>query len=680
MHKWLEDYDLSSTNDTVRIIINKIQEQHEELLKEIRGEQVLEEKETSIIQQITPEPETISTELLEPNFTPPETSEPVSIPEAIAPLVAETKIESVVSPTPKPAPLTKKTVPKPKRPPVDWKKVRERIGEAAASGALLRALLYLSAFMIVVSATVLVVRFWTSFPQILQLVFIAAVPISFYAGGWLLRSKLKLIQAGSVLTGIGAILVAVDFAAIYQFGGLAEQIIGPIYWLAVSIFCTALYAFTAWKIHGEFFNYLTLIGGGSVLFTLTRVPPLSMEWSITSVTFSSTLMAVFAGRFWQSGVKRHEIARASRYLSQILIPLSIFYIIFSPSKPPVEQTVAFLVATVGYGILAWQFPSLIFAYASLGTSIGMVIFGLLVFNVPLDWYPTTASILAFLYILISQVLKRAKPESGFAQIYPKALNATGLTLIGLTILGGCITALNDIWPAVIALTIASFDLAFCAYIFQKSRYTAFAAGLFIIPFSLGFWRWFTDQNIAQSIGWMTFAWGGLALAYVGGGVLLKKYDRHAGWLFGIGHFFNLFALFVLPFDSIPNTAAWKNTPTLFSLAICFAVYTASFILQDSGNHPPLSKISNWLPRGLGKAIFLWPMGLILPIWISTAWYGNGMVRKHPFTCVAWRNHRGPGTCICGHRPIAFQAGQRIPFPIACLRLYTFCNQYPLSNK
>jgi len=46
--------------------------------------------------------------------------------------------------------------PKPPKPPIDWRKV---ITDAATSGALLRALLYLGAFMIVVSAAVLVIRY-----------------------------------------------------------------------------------------------------------------------------------------------------------------------------------------------------------------------------------------------------------------------------------------------------------------------------------------------------------------------------------------------------------------------------------------------------------------------------------------------------------------------------------------
>lgn len=615
MQQWIEDNVLSDAYE-VRVIKKKIQERHEEFLKKITREHVLEE-ETPVVPEISSESE----------IAPIDTLEPVSILETAAPSVAEVKVEPVIPAPPEPAPPPKKIVPpKPKRPPVDWKKFRARIAEAATSGALLRALLYLSAFMIVISATVLVVRFWNEFDPLLQLVFIAAVPISFYIGGWILRTRLKLAQAGSVLTGIGAVLVAVDFAAIYQFGGLAERVDGPIYWLVVAVFCTALYSFTAWRVQGEFFDYLTLIGGGSILFTLTRIPPLPIEWSVVSVTISAIFMMILASRFWQAGEKRHEFARASRYLSQILLPISLVYIIFSPSQPPVGQMVAFLVATIGYSILAWQFPSLLFAYAALGTSIGTVVFGLLVFKTPLEWYPVAASVLALAYIFIGHIMKRVGSKSDITQKYPKALKTTGLILIGLTILGGHTVAFIKIWPAVIALTLASLNLAFCAFFFQQSRYTLLSSGLFIIPFLLAFGRWFTDQNVSQLIGWITVAWSSLSLVYIGAGALLRNVDQHARWLYAVGHFSAFASFIILPFDFIIISDNWKNTPSLSTLGICFAVYTVSFILQDSGKYLSLSKISKWLPYGLGKSIFLWPLGIILPIWVSVAWYGSELSR------------------------------------------------------
>ncbi len=167
----------------------------------------------------------------------------------------------VVAAPPRPAPPPRPA--RPPRPPINWAKVWERGWQLVVSGALLRGLLYLGALMIVASAVVLVVRFWNNFPTLLQLGFVAAVPVSFYAGGFVLRS-LKIPVAGSVFTGIGALLVAVDLAAVYQLGGLSRVVALPLYWFGSSIFCAALYLFTLYRARGEFFGYLTLIGGANV--------------------------------------------------------------------------------------------------------------------------------------------------------------------------------------------------------------------------------------------------------------------------------------------------------------------------------------------------------------------------------------------------------------------------------
>lgn len=306
--------------------------------------------------------------------------------------------------------------PKPAKPPMDWGKV---IAEAATSGALLRALLYLGAFMIVVSAAVLVIRFWNQFNPVLQLVFIASIPLMFYWGGWLLRTRIKLIQAGTVLTGIGAVLVAVDFAAVYQLSKIGQNN-GPAYWLVAALICTSLYAFTAWRLQGEFFDYLTLIGGAGTLVALTRIPTPKpgLEWTVVSVTFSGMAMTYLAGRFWNNGEAWKDFAKAARYLSQILIPASVFYVMFSERDLPIM--LAFLLATISYGWLAWKFPSIVFAYSALVASIGAVIFGLRGANVPGEWYALTASILAFVYIILGQGLQKVKTESNVIQNYHKA--------------------------------------------------------------------------------------------------------------------------------------------------------------------------------------------------------------------------------------------------------------------
>ena len=552
----------------------------------------------------------------------PMTSATASTAVSATPAVAPAAPAKPVAPPKPPAPPKPAVPPRAKRPPVDWKKVREQFADAVTSGALLRALLYLGAFMIVISATVLVIRFWNQFNPVLQFTFIGSVPLMFYAGGWFVRSRLKLTQAGTVLTGIGAILVAVDFAAIYQLGGLAQRVNGPVYWLTVSLFCTALYTFTASRLQGEFFDYITLISGVCVIVALTRIPtpkPI-LEWTVVSVTFSGMGLAALAGRFWNSGGIWQRLAHAARYLSQILIPASVFYVFFSANNLPIA--IAFLLATLGYSLLAWRFPTIVFAYAALGASIGTVLFGLRFANVGTEWYATTASVLAIAYILIGQGITATKTEATVTQYYVRALNTTGLILIGLASVTGIFFLFTHIWAGVIALTIAALDLAACAYLFKSTRYTPLASGLFIIPFSFAFWQWFADAKLHQPFGWLTVAWVGLSLSYTGLGILLRKAEGHARWLHGFAQFMTLFALAALPLDYLVNAKAWTHFPASTAIGLALAFYLFSIILHDRGEQPALSALVNWLPYGLGKSIFIFLAGFLFPIWIAVIWYGN----------------------------------------------------------
>jgi hypothetical protein len=539
---------------------------------------------------------------------------PIAPPAPIAIPVPASKPKPTVAPKPA-AP------PKPKRPPIDWRKV---ITDAATSGALLRALLYLGAFMIVVSAAVLVIRFWKQFDPILQLVFIASIPLTFYAGGWLVRVRVKLVQAGTVLTGIGAILVAVDFAAIYQLAAFGK-VNGPVYWLIVTIFCTALYAFTARRIKGEFFDYLTLLAASSVLLTFTRLLKLPVDWSVASVTAAGALMTIATtNRFAKAKENWKELLRAARYLSQILIPVSVMYVVLLPIKPPTGHMLAFLFATIGYAILAINFPAIIFAYAALAASIGTIVYGLRVTELPVEWYATVAGVLALVYIFIGQRVQKIKTESPIIKNYIRALNVTGLLLVGLATAGGFIFSFDKVWAGVIAMTLASFDLAVCAYVFGNSLFTLFATGLFILPYLFGFEQWLKDVKIAQPISWTAVAIGGLAFAYIVIGAALRKTQIHARWLYAVGHVLTGVALFILPFDYLVYPEKWQYIPVLTSLGIGIAIYLLSFVLQHSGQHSTLADVSKWLPFGLGKSLFLWPIGFLLPVWVAVAWHGYGL--------------------------------------------------------
>ncbi len=531
-------------------------------------------------------------------------------------VVAPVKAAVVSKPVARPKPVAP---PKPVRPPVDWRKL---IGDAAASGALLRGLLYLGAFILIVSATVLVVGFWGEFNQALQLIFIASVPLIFYIGGWFLQTRLKLTQTGSVLTGVGAVFVAIDFAAIYQFGGLAGQVNGPLYGTFVAIICTAIYAFTASRMHSEFFDYLTLVAGTGVVFTVTNLLGSSfawkaqLEWDFVSICASSAAMVWASGRFGKLKGTFGDLARAARYLPQVLLPLSLFFLLLSPARPAVPHMVGLLFATLAYSALAWYFPALVFAYTALVASIGTVAFGLGVADLPLEWYASVAAILALVYLVLGQRLQRASSDLPVIKNYVKALNTTALVLITLSVLSGTFFRTAEFWPGVIALTLASINLALCAYFFNDSTFTLLAAGLFIAPFTLIAGRWISNAQPASTLHWVIAADEALALAYLGLAIAIRNSKEHARALHVWAHVLIPIALLVLAGISVPPFA-----PSLIALGLALAAYVTSFILHDSGQHPALVGLSDKLPFGLGKSIFLWPIALLIPIFAATAWSG-----------------------------------------------------------
>ncbi|MGD8856673.1 MAG: DUF2157 domain-containing protein, partial [Chloroflexota bacterium] len=248
-----------------------------------------------------------------------------------------------------------KAPPKPREPLIDWSRVKQKLSDAAASGMLLNVLLYLGAFMIVISAGILVVRFWESFPQMLQLAVIAAVPATFYLLGWIGRARLKLPQAGRVLTYIGALLVAVDFAAIYQFGGLAEQVNLPMYWFVASVVCTLLFVLTTWRVPTEFIGYVTYLGLASTLAALSAWIGLASQWQVASAALSALAMLAISKRLEQASERWAGVARAGQRFPILLFPVAQIAVLFVPGRFSWVQMTTFALASIGYGALAWLF-------------------------------------------------------------------------------------------------------------------------------------------------------------------------------------------------------------------------------------------------------------------------------------------------------------------------------------
>src|SRR5215217_3633370 len=146
----------------------------------------------------------------------------------------------------------------------------ERMGRALLSLRTRQTLLYLGAFLLVVSALVLVVFNWASFPPILQFTLLAGVCGGLWAGGaWLARQS-GLERAGAGLQAVGAVLVPVVAFSLSRPGLLDLQPRGA--WLLASALSLPIYVLAAWRLrHSLFVVAGCLSGASAVLAALSGV-------------------------------------------------------------------------------------------------------------------------------------------------------------------------------------------------------------------------------------------------------------------------------------------------------------------------------------------------------------------------------------------------------------------------
>ena len=330
------------------------------------------------------------------------TLQPTSVPAAISPPAAPAVRRPVVKAAP----------PRPPRPPFDWGKLWGSVVEAAVSGLLLRWLRFLGAFLFVVSLAIVVISFWTSIPAWGQLGIIFFIPTAFYAGGWYLRAKMQIEQTGSVLMGVGEMVLAVAFAAIYQFSSFTIPL--PTYWLVTSAICTTVYVLTTWRlVHSEFFSYISLVGISSTLMALGQVLRLPIEWQLVILSASSLGMVETSARFKGGDPRWGDVSLGARRFPQLLLLLVLGLLLLIPWEGAYPaQAVGFALGAAACGLLAWRFPHRVYAHLAGWGSIVAIGLSLRAASIPWHWYPSAAAVLSPLYILTGIVLSRRIPETG----------------------------------------------------------------------------------------------------------------------------------------------------------------------------------------------------------------------------------------------------------------------------
>ncbi len=602
---------------------------------------------------------------LQTHLLPGEKPQPIAPPAPAikpAPVLAAAPAPPVVlrvpaTPTaPKPAPLPK-APPKPREPLIKWDKLWENVVEAAVSGLLLRSLGYFGAFVLIVSVAVAVISYWSDIPQWGQLGIVFFIPTVFYGGGLVLRRRFKITQTGGVLMGVGQILLAVDFAAIYQIGGESIQQMVPfdLYWLITSIICTLLYAFTLWRlVQDEFFGYIGLTGLASTLAAGVYLVTQRPEWPMVALAAVGIPFVELSHRMRRAPEKWREIAHSARRFPSYLVPLVLVIFLFVPG--PVAQlarALAFGMATVGAGILAARFPKFwnTFIFVTLSAfTVGMTLWAV---DLEWVWYGVVAAALSPLYMLAHRLLSRRLAED-FAQrrmhLLAFQLSAFGLLVLALGLGLVSLAVETGFWPGVIALGLAAILLGAYAPLFDQPLLVAVSGAAFVLPFSLAVWRWLT--GVPQAAEWLTGAWMALAIVYLSGAAVLRKPADSPGggtgggtgegtgggtgggtpplrggaygrWLAALGLGMVPGALVILLTASLENDPyfGWASVAAIGG-GLAFSLLANWMNMR--GGHPALTGWLAWFPGGLRPAIFLYPVGALTPLLGAAAW-GAGLL-------------------------------------------------------
>lgn len=193
---------------------------------------------------------------------------PVAAPAPLVPAPAAPTLAPEPAPSAPPSPTP--AIPQPPAP---------APGKRSWAAALLalssrRALLYLGAFLLVMSSLTLVIFNWASFSPIVQFALLAGATIAIWGTGtWMTRHP-DLHNAGGNLQKIAAMLAPVVAFALSR-PGLLDLALRPA-WQLTSLLSLAVYLLVAWRTRHAFYSGATLVAALSLIFAAPEA--LSLEW------------------------------------------------------------------------------------------------------------------------------------------------------------------------------------------------------------------------------------------------------------------------------------------------------------------------------------------------------------------------------------------------------------------
>lgn len=209
-------------------------------------------------------------------------------------------------------------------------------------------LLYLGAFLVVVSAGIFVGYNFEVLSGTFKTTFLALFAIIFYVVGLGLFLKApKLRPAGITFTGIGLVLLPLVGLAAYNFTSAHEH--GSVLWFAMSVFTLVAYGVTLAITRQTYVAYLMAFTTLSLFESGVSLINLPVYWFGWGMALTSVLLAMLASwRGWWS-----DAAESLKISANVFVPVSlVFAVLFSTEHGLAQLGITVGLAGIFYGLMA----------------------------------------------------------------------------------------------------------------------------------------------------------------------------------------------------------------------------------------------------------------------------------------------------------------------------------------
>ncbi len=178
-------------------------------------------------------------------------------------------------------------------------------------------LLFLGAFLLVVSALILVIFNWASFPPILQFALLAGVCGGFWGGGIWMTRQTELEQAGRGLQIVGGGLTPIVAFALCRPGLLDLGVRDT--WLLISLLSLTVYLLSAWRLRQHLFAVAACLAAASSVLAALRF--VDNTWLLSALLLVLTSYLPLSNLLSRRGAP--DLAAAPAWVAHAGVPLTL---------------------------------------------------------------------------------------------------------------------------------------------------------------------------------------------------------------------------------------------------------------------------------------------------------------------------------------------------------------------